>query len=152
MGMLGKMTGKWAVRPSPGPHKKRECLPLMLILRNRLKYALTRRDVQKICMNRLVKVDHRIRTDMRFPAGFMDVITLDRTNENFRLLYDTKGRFIIHRVTPEESKYKLCRVKTYAVGKKAVPYIVTHDGRTIRYPDPSIKANDTVQGPSRRTR
>ena len=27
---------------------------------------------------------------------------------------------------------------------KGVPYIVTHDGRTIRYPDPLVKVNDTV--------
>ena len=26
-----------APKPSPGPHKTRECLPLLLILRNRLK-------------------------------------------------------------------------------------------------------------------
>jgi len=26
-----------------------------------------------------------------------------------------------------------------------VPYVVTHDGRTIRYPDPLVKVNDTVQ-------
>lgn len=31
------------------------------------------------------------------------------------------------------------------MGVKKVPYLVTHDGRTIRYPDPSIKVNDTVQ-------
>ena len=30
------------------------------------------------------------------------------------------------------------------VGKKGIPYCVTHDGRTIRYPDPQIKVNDTV--------
>ena len=28
-----------APKPSPGPHKQRECLPLILILRNRLKYV-----------------------------------------------------------------------------------------------------------------
>jgi hypothetical protein len=27
----------------------------------------------------------------------------------------------------------------------AVPFLSTHDGRTIRYPDPLIKKNDTVQ-------
>ena len=27
---------------------------------------------------------------------------------------------------------------------KKVPYIVTHDGRTIRYPDPLVKVNDSV--------
>ena len=26
-----------------------------------------------------------------------------------------------------------------------MPYVVTHDGRTIRYPDPSVKVNDTVK-------
>lgn len=26
-----------APKPSPGPHKQRECLPLLLVLRNRLK-------------------------------------------------------------------------------------------------------------------
>jgi small subunit ribosomal protein S4e len=26
-----------------------------------------------------------------------------------------------------------------------VPYVVTHDGRTIRYPNPNIKRGDTVK-------
>ncbi len=40
---------------------------------------------------------------------------------------------------------KLCRVKHQKIGKKGIPYIVTHDGRTIRYPDPLVKVNDTVK-------
>lgn len=31
------------------------------------------------------------------------------------------------------------------MGPKKVPYIITHDARTIRYPDPHIKTNDTVR-------
>ncbi len=31
------------------------------------------------------------------------------------------------------------------MGPKKVPYLITHDARTIRYPNPHIKANDTVQ-------
>ena len=34
----------------------------------------------------------------------VDVITIDKTGENFRLLYDVKGRFTVHRVTNEEAK------------------------------------------------
>lgn len=30
-------------------------------------------------------------------------------------------------------------------GPKGVPFIATHDGRNIRYPDPLIKVDDTVQ-------
>jgi len=35
--------------------------------------------------------------------------------------------------------------KKVQVGAKAIPYLVTHDGRTIRYPDPAIRVNDTVR-------
>jgi len=143
--MLDKLSGTYAPRPSPGPHKLRESLPLTIFLRNRLKYALNGREVNAILMQRLVKVDNKVRTDTGFPAGYMDVITIEKSGEHFRLLYDVKGRFTIHRITPEEATYKLCKVRQVAVGAKGVPYIVTHDGRTIRYPDPVIKVNDTVK-------
>jgi len=143
--MLDKLTGTYAPRPSPGPHKLRECLPLIIFLRNRLKYALNGREVTAILMQRLVRVDGKVRTDTTYPAGFMDVISIEKTGENFRLLYDVKGRFAIHRITVEEAKYKLCKVKRMQVGAKGIPFIVTHDGRTIRYPDPSIKVNDTIK-------
>merc|ERR1712141_434666 len=142
--MLDKLTGVYAPKPSQGPHKQRECLPLILFLRNRLHYALTGDEVKKILMQRLVKVDGKVRTDVNFPAGFMDVITIEKTDENFRLIYDVKGRFAIHRITPEEARYKLCRVVRVGVAQKGVPFSVTHDARTIRYPNPDIKVNDSV--------
>jgi len=42
-------------------------------------------------------------------------------------------------------QYKLCKVKKLQVGPKGVPFLITHDARTIRYPDPLIKVNDTIQ-------
>jgi len=143
--MLGKLDGTFAPRPSPGPHKLRECLPLMIFIRNRLKYALTKKEVVGILKQRLVEVDGKARTDPTYPAGFMDVISMPKTGENFRLLYNVRGRFAVHRIKPQEAEYKLCRVKKKGTGAGQVPYIVTHDGRTIRYPDPDITRNDTVK-------
>merc|ERR1712187_918605 len=57
----------------------------------------------------------------------------------------TKGKFVLHKISREESSYKLCRVKKIQRGPKGTPYAVTHDGRTIRYPDPDVKPNDTVR-------
>lgn len=37
-----------------------------------------------ILMQRLVKVDGKYRTDTTYPAGFMDVITLEKTDDHFR--------------------------------------------------------------------
>merc|ERR1712193_593785 len=75
----------------------------------------------------------------------MYVITLERTNEHFRLIYDVKGRFAVHRITPEEGKYKLCRINKIGVAAKGVPFVVTHDARTIRYPNPDIKAGAVTE-------
>ncbi|GME95065.1 unnamed protein product [[Candida] boidinii] len=143
--MLDKLSGVYAPRPSQGPHKLRESLPLIVFLRNRLKYALNGREVKAILMERHVKIDGKVRTDATYPTGFMDVITLEATGENFRLVYDIKGRFAVHRITAEEAAYKLAKVKKVQLGKAGIPYLVTHDGRTIRYPDPAIKVNDTVK-------
>jgi small subunit ribosomal protein S4e len=142
--MLDKLGGVFAPKPSAGPHKTRECLPLILILRNRLKYALNGQETKKILMQRLVKVDGKVRTDATFPCGFMDVVEIPKTDEAFRLLLDTKGRFVLKRITKEESAYKLGKVKRVEFGKKGIPYCVTHDGRTVRYPDPNIKVDDTI--------
>ncbi|WMV32029.1 hypothetical protein MTR67_025414 [Solanum verrucosum] len=143
--MLDKLGGAFAPKPSSGPHKSRECLPLVIIMRNRLKYALTYREVISILMQRQVMVDGKVRTDKTYPAGFMDVVSIPKTNENFRLLYDTKGRFRLHSLRDEESKFKLCKVRSVQFGQKGIPYLNTYDGRTIRYPDPLIKANDTIK-------
>ena len=42
-----------------------------MLLRNRLKYALTGDEVKRIVKQRLIKVDGKVRTDPTFPAGFM---------------------------------------------------------------------------------
>ncbi len=90
----------------------------------------------------------------------MDVVRLNKVNEVFRVLYDVKGRYILHELKdPKEAGMKLCRVAAVSTAKKAtighnpfqagqagaIPYLSTHDGRTIRYPDPLIKKGDTVQ-------
>lgn len=113
----------------------------------------------QIVMRRLVTVDNKVRTDINYPAGFMDVISIPKTDEKFRLLYDTKGRFTMNRLSAEESKFKLCRVLKLSRNSKAsagrnpghfgqagaVPCAVTHDGRTIRYIDPKAKIGDTIK-------
>jgi len=123
----------------------RESLPLILILRNRLKYALTGKETKMICMEKHVKVDGKIRTDPNYPAGFMDVVEIPKAGDQFRLIFDTKGRYVLHRISDEEKAFKLCRVKRVETTNKGIPYLVTHDGRTVRYPDPLVKADDTVK-------
>jgi len=143
--MLNKLGGTWAPKPSAGPHKSKECIPAIIVLRNRLRYALTGREAGMVMHERNVLVDGVIRTDPTYPLGFQDVVSIPKTKEHFRLLFDVKGRFLLHRIRPEEAAYKLGKVVRVGLGVKKIPWLVTHDGRTFRFPDPKIKVNDTVR-------
>merc|ERR1712156_394788 len=143
--MLAKLGGAFTIKSSSGPHKQSASLPITLFIRNRLKYAITMKEVETIMKQRLVKIDGKVRTDSKFPTGFMDVIQIEKTGENFRIIYDVKGRFTVHRITAQEAKYKLCKVNKVKTGPKGIPYLYTSDGRTIRYPDPIVKVHDSIQ-------
>jgi len=144
---LGKLNGVYGTKPSAGPHKTRECIPLNVLLQQRLKYALSRDEARKIVKDKegLIKVDGKLRRDPRFPLGNMDVVTIEKTNEHFRILLDIKGRFQPHRIKAEEAQFKLCKVVKKFIGKSKVPYLVTHDGRTLRFQNPDIQINDSIK-------
>merc|ERR1711990_20632 len=145
---LTKLGGVYATRPGTGPHKLRQCLPISVLLRNRLKFAFSGQEVLKICRDRdhgHIKIDNRIRRDHKFPVGLMDVVTVAKSGQHFRMLMDVKGRFQLVKIDAKEAAFKLCKVQQKKLGKNKIPYIVTHDGRTIRYPNPSIKVNDSVK-------
>ena len=75
----------------------------------------------------------------------MDVVTIERTGEHFRILYDVKGRYQAHKIDANEAKFKLCSIRSKAFGPNKVPYVVTHDGRTLRFPHPDVKKHDSVK-------
>ena len=37
-------------------------------------------------------------------STLLDVVSIAKTGENFRLLYDSKGRFTLHSISLEEAK------------------------------------------------
>ena len=51
-----------------------------------------------------VLVDGKVRRDRGFPTGLMDVVRIEKTDETFRVLYDTKGRFILKALSKEDAK------------------------------------------------
>ncbi|KAK8705774.1 hypothetical protein V6N13_049366 [Hibiscus sabdariffa] len=74
-----------------------------------------------------VMVDGKVRTDKTYPASFMDVVSIPKISEDFRLLYDTKRRFYLHAITGDETKFKLCKVRSVQFYQKGIPYLNTYD-------------------------
>jgi len=142
--MLSKLSGVFAPRPRAGPHKLRESLPLLVLLRNRLKYALNGHEAQMILRRKLVNIDSRPRQDTKYPAGFQDVIEIPKTGERYRLFYDVKGRFTLVPVGEAEAKIKICKVQNVYTTLGRTPVVVTHDGRRIRYPSLKTRRGDSL--------
>jgi small subunit ribosomal protein S4e len=121
----------WTIRPSPGPHKLRKSIPLEIILRDYLNYASTGREAKFLIKKGKVLIDQRVRKDEDFPVGLMDVLSLPDSEEYFRILPEHGGRFILHKVSKEESIFKLCRVEGKTTVKGGFTQINLHDGRNI---------------------
>lgn len=140
---LPRKIHKFTVRPLPGAHPMSESLPLLLIVRDILKYADNAREAKKIIKMGKVLVDGRVRKEEKLPVGLMDVVSLPDANENYRVLFDRKGRI---KLKPTENPdVKLCKIKNKTVIKGGHIQLNLHDGRNIviKVSDPT-KAEEDV--------
>lgn len=145
--LMNKMGGNFAARPAQGPHRLRESIPLHVVLRDKLNLALNGREAGLILHQKegLIKVDKKIRRNHKYPVGLMDVIEIPKMKLNYRVLYDVKARFTFVKIKDEEAKFKLCKIEKKALGTNKITYLVTHDGRTIRFADKDIKVGDSIK-------
>lgn len=92
-----------------------------------------------------VKIDGKVRRNPKFPIGLMDVVTIPKTGDKFRVFYDERRRFTLLKIKDKELNHKLCKIVKVEIGANKIPYAVTHDARTIRFPDSNIHVGDTIQ-------
>jgi len=133
----------WMTKPAPGPHPAKYCMPLGVLLRDILKIAPTLREVRQILCGRMLEVDGIIRTDEKFPIGFMDIISFPKAGKQYRIEVDSKGRLIPHEITKEAASHKIVRV----VRKHTVPggrlNLTFHDGKNL-LGDNHVRVGDSV--------
>nr|7QCA_SE0 Chain SE0, 40S ribosomal protein S4 [Spraguea lophii 42_110]7QJH_RE0 Chain RE0, 40S ribosomal protein S4 [Spraguea lophii 42_110]7QJH_SE0 Chain SE0, 40S ribosomal protein S4 [Spraguea lophii 42_110]8BR3_SE0 Chain SE0, 40S ribosomal protein S4 [Spraguea lophii 42_110]8P5D_SE0 Chain SE0, 40S ribosomal protein S4 [Spraguea lophii 42_110]8P60_RE0 Chain RE0, 40S ribosomal protein S4 [Spraguea lophii 42_110]8P60_SE0 Chain SE0, 40S ribosomal protein S4 [Spraguea lophii 42_110] len=142
---LDKNGGVFAPRTSTGPHSMQESIPLCLLLTRILKVASNNKEIKHIMKNRLITVNGNIRTDSRYPVGIMDVLSIKKTNEHYRLLYNIAGKFVLHKITEEEAQYRIAKVTNKKVVKGNIPHTYTSCGGSFKYADPSISIGDSVK-------
>ena len=149
---LQKKAGKYAIRPLPGTHNKELSIPMHYILMNHLKLAKTAKEVHYIMTNGLVLVNHKRMLNHKSVVGLFDVITNTKSNEHFRLLLSVERRFILQKISSDEAKFRLTKVKSKSSDKmlidgkeENVPITRTFCGYNFRYANPAINLNDTVK-------
>ncbi|UCE43894.1 MAG: 30S ribosomal protein S4e [Candidatus Bathyarchaeota archaeon] len=120
----------WTVKPKPGPHRISNCIPLLLIVRDILGLAKSRKDAKTIISQGEVKVDGDTEREDRFPVGLMDVISVPALEKAYRVLPSGKG-LMLHPIDAEEAKLKLCRIENKRVIKGGHMQLNLHDGRCV---------------------
>ncbi|HKZ45635.1 MAG TPA: S4 domain-containing protein, partial [archaeon] len=82
---IEKKSVKWAVSPRPGPHKKYECIPLQVIVRDILKFAETGKEAKTIINKGEILVDGAVKKDYAFPIGLMDSVSIPKIKKFYRM-------------------------------------------------------------------
>jgi len=142
--LINRKDKKYIVRPKPGPQSLDASLPLGLILRDLLKKTRTMREAKKLLNNKQVLIDGKRRKEYRLPVGLFDVVSFPEIKEDYRILFDTKGRVTFKKIDPKENKVKPCKI----VGKTMLAkklQLNLHDGKNILVEkDFKCKVGDTV--------
>lgn len=138
---------KWSTKPKPGPHKNDSSFTLLLVLRELLGIAKTRREAHQILSKGHVKVDGVIRRETNFPVGLMDVIEIPEMVKAYRLLPTPKKRLTLHDINVEEQDFKICKIINKVNIKGADIQLNLHDGRNIviRIADPKQPKEDVYK-------
>ena len=136
----------WTVRPLPGPHPIERCMPLLIIVRDVLKLAKTAREARIIIKKGYVKVDGVVRKEPKFPVGLMDVLTIEKLGQSFRVLPTPKG-LDLHPIDGEEVGFKICRIEDKTTVKGGHIQLNLHDGRNVlvRVADPTNPVEDVYK-------
>jgi small subunit ribosomal protein S4e len=141
---IPKKEAKFAVNPSSGPHPAYQCIPLLIILRDILKFSETAREAKYIIHAGNIKIDGKIQKDPRFPVGLMDVIEIPKINRFYRVIPAPKRGLILHPIEQDEAGFKLCRIENKTIVKGGHIQLNLHDGRNIltRVKDPTTSEED----------
>lgn len=134
----------WTAKPMAGPHPINQCIPLIVVIREMLGYAKTRKEAKQIISQGKTVVDGVVRRGERFPAGLMDVISIPDARKHFRVLPSEKG-LALHPIDASEAEFKICRIENKNTVKNGHVQLNLHDGRNllIRVNNPQNPEEDT---------
>lgn len=130
----------WVVRPNPGPHSFKESLPLGTIFTDLLSYVKNMRELKKILNDGLIKVNGIVRKDYKYPVGIFDVVELSE-KEAYRLLYNHKGKFYLHKTDKKNILFKVIDKKAFDKNSLQLNF---SNGYNILTNKKDIKTGDSV--------
>lgn len=142
---LHRKEKKWTIKQSPGPHPLEKSIPLGLIIRDYLKLCDTYREVKRVISSGDILVDGVKRKNHKFPCGFMDVISIPKVKQDYRILYDKNGRLTLVPISGKDAEWKLQRIENKTIIKGNKVQLNFHDGRNLIVKKDEYKTGDVLK-------
>lgn len=124
-------TKRFVYRQKPGKHTIGTTISVGYLLKNLLFLADNTREVKYIIKNREIVVDKKKVKDHRMPVGLYDIIEIPKLNKFYRLYYKLNGSLALKEITKDESKTKICKIKSKKILGKEKVQLTTNDGRVV---------------------
>ena len=133
---------KYVACPSPGTHKKKECMPVIIVLRDLLGILETAREVKKSLNAKKILINGNPIKDHRFSIGFFDEITIPDTKENYLVVYNQLGKFELKKQNKlSEKPLKILGKKSLGKGKTQFNLFT---GKNIIIAKDTYKVGDSI--------
>jgi small subunit ribosomal protein S4e len=136
-----KKSNKYIAVPR-GSHPQENSLPLVVVIRDILKFADTASEVKKVVFGGKVLVDGRVCRDINRGVGLFDVISFPSSEKAYRIIIKNKPMVI--EIPFSESKVKLCRITNKTVIHGGKLQLNLHDGKNIITDRTDCLSNDSV--------
>ena len=134
---------KWISRPLPGAHAMDRSMSLNFVFRYLLNYAGTNKEVKNILNNQEIFVDGIRRKNPRFAIGIMDVLSIPKLGQYFRILLTEKGKIKLLPIEEKEANLKLARIKNKTPVKKKIQ-LNLGDGKNVLVEKDEFKVRETL--------
>lgn len=141
---LSSTGGKFAVRPLPGGFPKKLSIPIKYIIERFLKAAHTAREIHYVLLSKMIAVNGKDVVNPKTTVGLFDVITVKKTNQHYRLIFNVQRKFKLHKISSDEAQFRLTKVSHKYVDNN-IPYTCSIDGYNFRFVDPSVTVSSTLK-------
>ncbi|MBS3748786.1 MAG: 30S ribosomal protein S4e [Candidatus Thermoplasmatota archaeon] len=136
---------KWTIRQLPGPHPIDKSISLGVLIRDYLHLCDTRREARRILSQGLILIDGVICKELRYPIGFMDVISLPSSKKYYRCVYNQRGNLSLVPISTSDAEWKLRRIEKQSILKEDQIQLNFHDGTNMIIKDKKYHIGDVLK-------
>jgi len=123
-------------------HSPSDGIPLQIVLRDILKVGATRKETRFMLLNKEVSVNKQVRISKKFPVRIFDIVTLQKTNKNYRLIIGGK-KVKFEEISEKDSNKKIVKIVGKVLLSKTSFQMNLEDGSNFIVKD-SFKTGDSA--------